>query len=57
MFVVIGNYNFETGRMTSIFEQLETESLHKRRKGSKLILLFKSLKGRDGISCDDFNHK
>ena len=32
---VTGNYNFETGSMTSILEQLGWESLHKRRKGSK----------------------
>ena len=44
---VTGNYNFETGSMTSILEQLGWdpgwESLHKRRKGSKLILLFEGL--------------
>ena len=50
---VTGNYNFETGSMTSILEQLGWESLHKRRKGSKLILLFKGLKGRASIHCDD----
>ena len=47
------NYNFETGSMTSILEQLGWESLHKRHKGSKLILLFKGLKGRASIPCDD----
>ena len=52
---VTGNYNFETGSMTSILEQLGWESLHKRRKGSKLILLFKGLNGRASISCDGFN--
>ena len=50
---VTGNYNFKTGSMTSIFEQLGWESLHKRRKGSKLILLFKGLKGRASVPCDD----
>ena len=50
---VTGNYNFETGSMTSILEQLGWESLQKRRKGSKLILLFKGLKGRASIPCDD----
>ena len=50
---VTGNYNFETGSMTSIIEQFGWESLHKRRKGSKLILLFKGLKGRASIPCDD----
>ena len=50
---VTGNYNFETGSMTSILEQLGWESLHKRCKGTKLILLFKGLKGRASIPCDD----
>ena len=50
---VTGNYNFEIGSMTSILEQLGWQSLHKRRKGSKLILLFKGLKGRASIPCDD----
>ena len=44
-----GNYNFETGSMTSILEQLGWESLHKRCKDSKHILLFKGLKGRASI--------
>ena len=50
---VTGNYNFETRNMTSIFEQLGWESLHKRHKDSKLILQFKGLKGRASIPCDD----
>ena len=50
---VTRNYNFETGSMTSILEQLGWESLHKRRKGSQHILLFKDLKGRASIPCDD----
>ena len=48
-----GNYNFETVSVTSIFEQLGWMSSHKRRKGSKLILLFKGLKCRANIPCDD----
>ena len=48
-----GNYNFETGSMTSTLEQLGRESLHKRRKGSKLILLFKGLEGRASIPHND----
>ena len=39
---VTGNYNFETGSMTSILEQLGWESLHKRRKGSKHIAIQRS---------------
>ena len=46
------NYKFETGSMTSILEQLGWKSLHKRRKGSKLILLFKGQKGRESIPSD-----
>ena len=44
---VTGNYNFETGSMSSILEQLGW------CKGSKLILLVKGLKGRASIQCDD----
>ena len=39
--------------MTNILEQFGWESLHKRRKGSKLKLLFKGLKGRASIPYDD----
>ena len=48
-----GNYKFETGSMTSILEKLGWESLHKRRRGSKLLLLFEGLEGSDSIPCDD----
>ena len=41
-----GNYNFETGSMTGILEYLKWESLKKRRRDSRLILLYKSLKGK-----------
>ena len=34
-----GNYNFETGSMTGILEHLKSESLKKRRRDSRLILL------------------
>ena len=50
---VTGNYNFETGSLTSILEQLGWEFLHKRHKGSKFILLFKGLKDRASMPCDD----
>ena len=39
------NFMLCFGSMISIPEQLGWESLHKRRKGSKLILVFKGLKG------------
>ena len=52
---VTGNYNFETGSMTYIFEHLKWESLKKRRRYSKLILLYKGLKGKTSIPTDDLN--
>ena len=38
-------YCFETGSMTEILENLKWESLKKRRRDSRLILLYKGLKG------------
>ena len=49
---VTGNYNFETGSMTKILEQLKWESLKQRRKGSRLILFYKGLKGQASILDD-----
>ena len=43
---VAGNYVFETWSMTGILGQLKWESLKKRRKDSRLILLYKGLKGK-----------
>ena len=50
---VTGNYNFETGGMTGILEHLKWESLKKRRRDSRLILLYKGLKGKASIPTDD----
>ena len=50
---VTGNYVFETGSMTGILGQLKWESLKKRRKDSRLILLYKGLKGKARIPIDD----
>ena len=50
---VTGNYNFETGNMTGILEHLKWESLKKRRRDSRLILLYKGLKGKASIPTDD----
>ena len=50
---VTGNYNFETGNMTGILEHLKWESLKKRRRDSRLILLYKGLKGKAYIPTDD----
>ena len=50
---VTGNYIFETGSMTGILGQLKWEFLKKRRKDSRLILLYKGLKGKARIPTDD----
>ena len=50
---VTGNYNFETGSMTGILEHLKWESLKKRRRDSRLILLYKGLKGEASIPTVD----
>ena len=49
---VTGNYDFETGSMTGILEHLKWESLKKWRD-SRLILLYKGLKGKASIPTDD----
>ena len=48
-----GNYNYETGSMTGILGQLKWESLKNRRKGNRLILLYKGLKGKASVPTDD----
>ena len=50
---VTGNYNFETRSMNGILEHLKWESLNKRRRDSRLILLYKGLKGKASIPTDD----
>ena len=50
---VTGNYVFETGSITGILGQLKRKSLKKRRKDSRLILLYKCLKGNARIPTDD----
>ena len=50
---VTGNYNYETGSMTGILVQLKWESLKKRRKDSRLILLYKGLKGKASVPTHD----
>ena len=51
---VTSNYTFETGSMTGILENLKWESLKKRRRKSRLTLLYKGLKGASCIPIDDF---
>ena len=50
---VTGNYNFETGNMSKILEQLKWESLKQREKDSRLILFYKGLKDQASISVGD----
>ena len=50
---VTRNYVYETGSMTGILGQLKWESLKKRRKEKRLILLYKGLKGKASIPTDD----
>ena len=50
---ITGNYPYETGSFTGILEQLKWESLKKRRKDSRLIMLYKGLKGAANIPTND----
>ena len=50
---VTRNSVYETGSMTGIHGQLKWESLKKRRKDNRLILLYKGLKGKARIPTDD----
>ena len=46
---VTGNYIYETGSMTGILEQLKWESLKKMKRDSRIIMLYKGLKGAASI--------
>ena len=50
---VTGNFIFKTGSMTGILEQLKWESLKKRRRDSRIIMLYKGLKGAASIPTND----
>ena len=50
---VTGNCSYKTGSMSGILGQLKWESLKKRRKDNRLILLYKGIKGKDSIPTDD----
>ena len=47
---VTGNYNYETGSRPGILGRLKWESLKKRRKDNRLILLYK---GKASVPTDD----
>ena len=51
--IITGNYIYETGSMTGILEQLEWESLKNRRRDSRIIMLYKGLKGVASIPTND----
>ena len=50
---VTGNYNYETGSMTSILGQLKWESLKKKRQYNRFILLHKGLKDKSSVPTHD----
>ena len=50
---VSSNYSYEPGSMSSILSQLGWKSLKQRRKESRLILLYKGLKGKAKIPTND----
>ena len=50
---VTRNYTFEEGSMTGILAELKLETLQKKRKDNRLILLYKGLKGKARIPTDD----
>ena len=50
---VTGNYTYENGSMSGILEQLKWGSLKKRRKNSRLIMLYKGLKSEASIPTND----
>ena len=50
---VTRNYSYETGSMTGILEELKWETLQKRKKDNRLILMYKGLKGKARIPTDD----
>ena len=45
--------SYETGSMTGILGRLKWESLKKRRKDNRLILLYKGLKGKASVPTHD----
>ena len=47
------NYSHETGSVTGILDELKWETLQKRRKDNRPILLYKGLKGKARIPTDD----
>ena len=51
--IILSRKRTETGSMTGILEELKWETLQKRMKDNRLILLYKGLKGKARIPTDD----
>ena len=51
--VIADEYHFVIRSMTGILEQLKWETLKKRRRDRRLILLYKGLKGKASVPTDD----
>ena len=49
---VTRNYSYETGSVTGILEELKWETLQKRRKDNRFMLLYIGLKGKARIPTD-----
>ena len=54
---VTRNYTREEGSMTGTLKQLKRESLKKRRRDNRLILLYKGLKGKARIPTGGLIYK
>ena len=50
---ITGNYICETGSMTDILDQLKWGSLKRRKRDSRIIMLYKCLKGAASIPTND----
>ena len=50
---VTRNYTFEESSMAGILAELKLETLQKKRKDNRLILLYKGLKGKARTPTDD----
>ena len=53
---VTGNYNYETGSITGILEHLKWESLKKRRRGSRLLMVKDSIPTHDKVQNKTQHH-
>ena len=54
---VTRNYSYETGSTTDILEEIKWETLQKRRKDNRLILMYNGLKGKARTPTNDLIQK